>query len=79
MTPPAIPTSAFPWSTVLTLLGAGFSLPAAIGLGVWGLIYIRARRKAAGKQLLLDQATFDELVALLRQLSSQQNPTPGKE
>jgi hypothetical protein len=51
---------------------AGFSIPAAIALVVWGISFIRARRQAAGKPLLLDQEAFDELIALLRQLSQTQ-------
>ena len=59
---------------------AGFSVPAAIALVIWGITYIRARRKAAGKQLLLDQETFDELLTLLRRLSnSPANQPPSGE
>lgn len=72
--PEPVPVSTFPWSAVLTLVMAGFSIPAAIALVVWGISFIRARRKAAGKPLLLDQETFDELIALLRQLSQTQIP-----
>ena len=61
-----------PTGAVLTLVMAGFSIPAAIALVVWGISFIRARRQAAGKSLLLDQEAFDELVALLRQLSQTQ-------
>jgi len=70
--PVAVPASIFPWSAVLGLLMAGFSIPAVIALVIWGFRFIREKRQAAGKPLLLDQETFDELIALLRQLSETQ-------
>ena len=75
--PAPAPVSAFPWPAVLTLVAAGFSVPAAIALVMWGISYVRARRRAAGKPLLLDQETFDELISLLRQLSSDQAKPPS--
>ncbi len=74
--PVAVPVSMFPWSAVLGLVMAGFSIPAAIALVIWGIRFIRDRRQAAGKPLLLDQETFDELIALLRQLSETQAQSP---
>ena len=80
--PPVEPTpdttSTFPWSAVLTLVFAGFSIPAAIAVVIWLAVFIRSGRKAAGKPLLLDQATFDELMNLLKQLSGNQSRSQPK-
>ena len=77
--PEPAPVSTFPWSAVLTLIAAGFSVPAAIALVMWGISFVRARRQATGKPLLLDQETFDELMTVLRQLSSTQAKPPSSE
>lgn len=69
-----LPISTFPWAAALALLMAGFSIPPVIALAIWGISFIRERRKQAGKTLLLDQEVFDELIALLRQLSDSQVP-----
>jgi len=64
----------FPWSSVVTLMTAGFSVPAAIGLTVWLVSFIRAKRLASGKQPLVDQATLDEILAVLKQFSNTPKP-----
>lgn len=56
-----------PWSSILALLTTGFSIPAAIPLVVWGIGFIRSRRRAAGKPTLIS----DEMLAQLPQLLSQ--------
>jgi len=64
----------FPWGAVVTLMTAGFSVPAAIGLTVWLVSFIRAKRLAAGKQPLVDQATLDEILSVLKQFSNTPKP-----
>ena len=70
--PVAPPVKPFPWSSVVTLLTAGFSLPAAVAIVVWAVYYLRARRQAAGKPPVIDPATLDRLLEKLKQLSEQQ-------
>ena len=58
----------------LALLGA---ILAAIAITVWLVLFIRSRRLAAGKQPILDQATLDSFLALLKSIaasSDQQTP-----
>jgi len=77
--PPApTPAPAFPWSSVLSLVMAGFSLPAAVALVIWAVSYIRARRQAQGKPPVVDQPTLDRLLELLKQAEKQSKPTNGK-
>ena len=61
----------FPWTAVLTLLLSGFSLPAAIAIVVWLIYFIRAKRKAAGKPLLLTDEQLTSLVDILNRLSNE--------
>lgn len=63
----------FPWSSVLTLMAAGFSLPAAVALVIWVVSFIRARRQAAGKPPIVDQQTLDQVLTLLKQLAESQS------
>jgi len=77
--PPLVPDEVaiqveFPWKAILTLVTAGFSIPTAIGLVVWLLAYIRARRKAADKPLLLDDGTFQRLLDALEQFQASAEP-----
>jgi len=72
---PDVPVPTFPWSSVLTLMAAGFSLPAAVALVVWAVSFIRARRQAAGKPPIVDQKSLDQVLELLKRLAeSQANP-----
>lgn len=72
--PPApAPVPGFPWSSVLTLMAAGFSLPAAVALVIWAVSIIRARRQAAGKPPIVDQQTLDQVLTLLKQLAERQS------
>lgn len=77
--PPAQPTPslapAFPWTAVITLMTAGFSLPAAVALVVWAIYAIRARRQAAGKPPVVDQATLDRVLEQLKKLAEQSKPS----
>ena len=70
-TPAPTPAPAFPWSAVLTLMTAGFSLPAAVALVVWAVYTIRARRQAAGLKPIVDQATLDRVLEQLKKLADQ--------
>ena len=63
------PLIEIPWGSILTALTAGVSLPVIIGVVIWAIFYIRSQRKAAGKELLLDDAAFEKLVELLRQVA----------
>jgi hypothetical protein len=69
--PAPAPSPAFPWSAALTLFAAGFSLPAAVALAIGLVYYVRARRQAAGKPPLVDQATLDALLNTLKKLAEQ--------
>jgi hypothetical protein len=69
--PASTPVPAFPWAAVVTLLTAGFSLPAAIAVVVWLVFFIRSRRLAAGKQPYVDQATLDRVLELLKRLTDE--------
>jgi hypothetical protein len=53
-------------------MAAGFSLPAAVALVVWGVSFIRARRQAAGKPPIVDQKSLDQVLELLKRLSENQ-------
>jgi len=70
-TPKPAPAPVFPWSSVLTLMTAGFSLPAAVALVVWAVYAIRARRQAAGLKPIVDQATLDRVLEQLKKLADQ--------
>lgn len=74
--PPApTPAPAFPWSSVLSLVLAGFSAPAAVALVIWAVSYIRTRRQAEGKPPIVDQPTLDRLLELLKQAEKQSKST----
>jgi hypothetical protein len=73
--PTPTPTPAFPWSAVITLMTAGFSLPAAVALVVWAIYAIRARRQAAGLKPIVDQATLDRVLEQLKKLAEQSKPS----
>lgn len=77
-TPTPAPAPAPPAATpsILTLLMTGLSGPAAFALGYAVLMYVRSRRQAAGKQPLLDQASLDKVLALLKQLAESQAQRP---
>lgn len=72
--PAPVAVAPFPWSAVFTLVAAGFSVPAAIALVVWAMSFLRSRRQARGKPLLMDQATFDQVLVLLQQFADGQPP-----
>lgn len=82
--PPAQPVKLtdLPWTAVLTLLTTGFSFPAAAALAVWAVSAWRATRKQGGQPLLLNDATFQQLLQLVQRLVEQQagsakpNPPP---
>ncbi|MBN2583950.1 MAG: hypothetical protein JXL80_12860 [Planctomycetes bacterium] len=72
--PPLVPEEMslqvdFPWKAILTLFTAGLSIPAIIALVIWLLVFIRAGRKEAGKQLLVDDETFAKLLGVLEQFA----------
>ena len=58
-----------PWQAIFTLLTAGVSIPAVIALVIWLIYFIRARRKAQGKPLLLDDESLERLVDLLKSVA----------
>ena len=59
----------FPWWAILGLLTTGFSIPAIIALAIWGLCFIRNRRKAAGKEPLVSDETFSQAVDTLKSIA----------
>ena len=58
-----------PWQAIFTLVTAGVSVPAIIALVIWLLYFIRGRRKAMGKPLLLDDESLERLVELLQAIA----------
>jgi hypothetical protein len=65
-----------PWSAIITLLTTGFSFPAAIALGIWAVRFIRARRQAAGKPLLLSDEALEQVLALVQKFLESRAPKP---
>ena len=63
------PLIEIPWGSIMAALTAGVSLPVIIGVVIWAIYYIRSQRQAAGKELLLDDAMLEKLVALLKQVA----------
>lgn len=61
----------FSWSSLVTLLMAGFSLPALATLIVGALHVIRARRQTSGKTPIVDQATLTRILETLQKLAEQ--------
>lgn len=74
--PAELPSVPFPWTAVLTLLTAGFSIPAVCALVIWAVTVVRARRKETGKRLLLSDQAMQQLIDLLERLS-QSSPQPS--
>lgn len=76
--PPAEPATLtnLPWSSVLTLLTTGFSIPAIAGLAIWGLSVWRSRRKQAGQPTLLNDAAFQQLIQTLQRLEERKAGSP---
>jgi len=57
-----------PVASILTLILSGFSVPAAFQVGLWLVGFIRARRQAAGKPLLLDDEALARLAEAVQGL-----------
>lgn len=77
--PPLVPEDIsvqvdFPWKAIFTLLTAGFSVPAVLGLVIWLLAVVRAGRKRADQPLLLDDETFQKLLETLQRLADPPSP-----
>lgn len=68
--------SDLPWTAILTLVSTGFSVPAIVTLAVWGVRFVRSRRVAAGKQLLIDDALFEQIAAMVQSLIEKQDKKP---
>ena len=58
-----------PWGLIITALTGGASLPVFIGLGIWLVRQVRARRKSEGKKLILDDETLERIFDVLETLS----------
>ena len=58
-----------PWGLIITALTGGASVPVFLGLGIWLVRQIRARRKADGKKLILDDETLERIFDVLETLS----------
>lgn len=74
--PREVTLSDIPWSAIITLVTTGFSLPAAIALGVWAVRFVRSRRQAAGKPVLLNDAVLGQALALVQQWLESRVPKP---
>ena len=57
-----------PWGLILTAITGGASLPVFIGFGIWLVRQLRAKRKAEGKQLFLNDETLEKLLDVLATL-----------
>lgn len=57
----------FPWQAVAGLLANGFNWAGIAALAIWGVGMIRARRQAAGKKLLLDDALVQQVRTLVEE------------
>lgn len=58
----------FPWQAVAGLLANGFNWAGVAALGIWATAMIRARRKAQGKKLLLDDEFVQQVRAVVEEL-----------
>jgi thiol-disulfide isomerase/thioredoxin len=58
----------FPWQAVAGLLANGFNWAGVAALGIWAVAMIRARRKAAGQKLLLDDGLVQHVRTLVEEL-----------
>lgn len=58
----------FPWTALVGLLANGFNWAGVAALAVWAAATIRARRKAAGKKLLLDDEVVQQVRAVVEEL-----------
>jgi hypothetical protein len=61
-----------PWPAILTLVSTGFSVPAAVALGIFAIRLVRARREKLGKPLLVDDATFQQILTALQAFANTQ-------
>lgn len=60
-----------PWVTITSLVVAGFSVPAIIALAIWLLQVIRAKRKAEGKSLIVeDDDKFEQILQAIKSLGA---------
>ena len=64
----------FPWKAILTLMSAGFSIPAIVALAVWLLVFVRGQRKEASKPLLMEDEGFQKLIEALQHLTAEGQP-----
>lgn len=69
------PLFEIPWASIITALATGVSLPVIIAVAIWLIYFIREKRKAAGKPLLLDDETLERLVELLREVAQSEAQT----
>jgi hypothetical protein len=58
----------FPWQAVIGLLANGFNWAGVAAIGIWAVAMIRARRKAAGQKLLLDDELVQQVRAVVEEL-----------
>jgi hypothetical protein len=70
--PKTVTLSDIPWPAILTLVSTGFSLPAAVALGIFAVRFVRSRREKLGKPLLVDDATFQQILAALQAFANTQ-------
>ena len=78
--PPAQPVTLtdIPWTSVLTLVTTGFSVPAVAALAIWAISLWRTRRQQSGQPVLLNDAVFQQLIQTLERLEGRNAgpPTP---
>lgn len=76
-TPPT-PTATFPWTAIITILTAGFTLPAGAGVTYWLITLLRSYRQASGKPPLVDQPTLDAILEQLKKVAEIKASTSGQ-
>jgi hypothetical protein len=74
--PQQVTLADIPWPAILTLVSTGFSVPAAVALGIFAVRLIRTRREKLGKPLLVDDATFQQILAALQAFANTQVKQP---
>ena len=70
--PKQVTLADIPWPAILTLVSTGFSVPAAVALGIFAVRLVRVRREKLGKPLLVDDATFQQILAALQAFANTQ-------
>jgi hypothetical protein len=75
---PVAPTTTLPWSAILTIVTAGFTLPAGAAVTYWLITLVRSYRQASGKPPLVDQAVLAAILEELKKVAEIKASTSGR-